>query len=360
MNIFKILSSYDGTIKEPNISAFISYLINPYEDHGLKHWFLFELIKRTASFDLLDEPLGEFRSKIGSRDYVVKIRPEFPVDIEFNEKYKRRDIDILIEIFKNDHEQPTYAICLENKINEASIADQDQLADEIQGLKQLYSSEEEKTKIGLIYLIPKFTPRAELSYNKVDCNKKVILWSLDDDSISSILRKILRKESEGFIDPLCDTIKHTLRAFLAFIENQFRNNYEYRSFPVEKQKYGKPVIEYIKEIWNDLKFNEKYKVKEIKDSLSNKIHQMSGKKLDLSTRNCQMYQVIVNDMNRTNYAVKNPEEPKYNLFFYPDEADRSIIEKFDFNDSPEDINIYYKSDGKRQAIALKDLRELGV
>ena len=35
MNIFKILASGDGSINEPNISAFFAYLIDPYEGHGL-------------------------------------------------------------------------------------------------------------------------------------------------------------------------------------------------------------------------------------------------------------------------------------------------------------------------------------
>ena len=35
MNIFKILSSNDGTLKEPNVSSFLAYLLDPNEDHGL-------------------------------------------------------------------------------------------------------------------------------------------------------------------------------------------------------------------------------------------------------------------------------------------------------------------------------------
>ncbi|TAL38636.1 MAG: hypothetical protein EPN93_03945 [Spirochaetes bacterium] len=35
MNIFKILSSYDGSINEPNISSYLAYLLDPGEDHGI-------------------------------------------------------------------------------------------------------------------------------------------------------------------------------------------------------------------------------------------------------------------------------------------------------------------------------------
>ncbi|NLV68389.1 MAG: PD-(D/E)XK nuclease family protein [Spirochaetes bacterium] len=35
MNIFRILSSYDGSINEPNVSAFLAYLLDPYSNHGI-------------------------------------------------------------------------------------------------------------------------------------------------------------------------------------------------------------------------------------------------------------------------------------------------------------------------------------
>lgn len=40
MNIFRILAQGDGAIQEPNISAFLGYLLNPNEDHGLGSRFL--------------------------------------------------------------------------------------------------------------------------------------------------------------------------------------------------------------------------------------------------------------------------------------------------------------------------------
>jgi hypothetical protein len=40
MNIFKILAQGDGTINEPNVSAFLGYLLDPNEDHGLGSKFL--------------------------------------------------------------------------------------------------------------------------------------------------------------------------------------------------------------------------------------------------------------------------------------------------------------------------------
>ena len=42
MNIFKVLADGDGSINEANISAFLSFLLNPKNDHGLND----ELLKR--------------------------------------------------------------------------------------------------------------------------------------------------------------------------------------------------------------------------------------------------------------------------------------------------------------------------
>ena len=44
MNIFKILSLYDGSIKEPNISSFLAYLLDLNEDHGLSDLLLKNII----------------------------------------------------------------------------------------------------------------------------------------------------------------------------------------------------------------------------------------------------------------------------------------------------------------------------
>lgn len=326
MNIFKILSSYDGTLKEPNISAFLSYLIDPNEDHGLGNWFVIELMKNSSDFKLLSETTDAFRSKLENGNYTVNIKPEFTVESNNN---KRRDIDILIEIFSSNSEKPSYAICLENKIYETSIADKNQLIDEMIGLQNLYNSDGiSNTKIGLIYLIPKLTNKAKESFEKVSGNKKCIFWKEDENSISFFIKKILQLEADGRIDPVYDTMKYTLRSFLSFIENDFKSTYEYKSNYVEKQNYGKPVIEYITDIYNSLDDDQDYEVKEIKEKLSKLIYSKTKRNLDLTTRNCQMYQVIVNDMNRTNYAVKNPEDMKYNLFYYPNTDNRKVIKKF--------------------------------
>lgn len=45
MNIFKILGSGDGKIKEPSITEFLAFILDPYCDHGLGAHFLESFLK---------------------------------------------------------------------------------------------------------------------------------------------------------------------------------------------------------------------------------------------------------------------------------------------------------------------------
>lgn len=45
MNIFKILSSGNASIKEPNVSAFLYFLLDPLEIHGFNDSFLQGFLK---------------------------------------------------------------------------------------------------------------------------------------------------------------------------------------------------------------------------------------------------------------------------------------------------------------------------
>ena len=102
MNIFKILSSYDGRINEPNISAFLSFLINPQEEHGLKFSLLnIMLEKLVKENNIANKRINNFLKYYTK--YEVDIKPEYPVNvIETKTKNERRDIDILIEIYKDN------------------------------------------------------------------------------------------------------------------------------------------------------------------------------------------------------------------------------------------------------------------
>lgn len=50
MNIFRILAQGDGSINEPNVSAFLGYLLDPNEDHGLGSIFLERFLQLHYNF----------------------------------------------------------------------------------------------------------------------------------------------------------------------------------------------------------------------------------------------------------------------------------------------------------------------
>ena len=53
MNIFKILSSGDQKLKEPAVTSFLAFLLDPYESHGLKAELLNKILKPIAESDIV-------------------------------------------------------------------------------------------------------------------------------------------------------------------------------------------------------------------------------------------------------------------------------------------------------------------
>lgn len=103
MNIFKILASGDGSINEPNVSAFLSYLINPNEDHGLRNHFLkkilLELIKNNLNNNFLKNKLLIDYKKMGKHnkmqitdDDIRSFKEDLSVDVYLEEAFKQNEI----------------------------------------------------------------------------------------------------------------------------------------------------------------------------------------------------------------------------------------------------------------------------
>ena len=63
MNIFKILNNGHGNVSETNVSAFLGYLLNPNEDHGLKDEFLKQLLDQIFNSKEKLEPLFDKKIK---------------------------------------------------------------------------------------------------------------------------------------------------------------------------------------------------------------------------------------------------------------------------------------------------------
>lgn len=111
MNIFRILSSNDGSINEPNVSSFLAYLLDPNEDHGISSLLLQELLNDIIEINNLLLSKIQFNNRITDLSkysgYSINIIPELSVNFEKIGKRKRRDIDIVIEICKSSAKSGT-------------------------------------------------------------------------------------------------------------------------------------------------------------------------------------------------------------------------------------------------------------
>jgi hypothetical protein len=221
MNIFRILSSNDGSINEPNVSSFLAYLLDPNEDHGISSLLLQELLSDITKIN------PDFLNKIKFNDritdlskysgYSINIIPELSVNLEKKGKKKRRDIDIIIEIIDDNKSEIIYSICLENKITDASIVKGDsQLEDELKGLENYYSESDCNPEIYVIYLTPYPSNTSNNSFEKLDYDKKYHLyWDNDHNSVFNKLIKIFNNERDGLIDPINNQSSYLIKSFLS-------------------------------------------------------------------------------------------------------------------------------------------------
>lgn len=323
MNIFRILSSYDGSINEPNVSSFFAYLLDPSEDHGLSGLFLQNMLEE---FIMQDKT---FLSKITYNNHItdlsrlsrfnIIISPEFAVYLNRENTKKKRDIDILIEITEGGSDKPLYSICIENKITDSSIIKNDsQLEEELEGIKNYYAENASDPEIYLIYLTPYPSIKSNESFNKLEYDRKIhLFWDNADNSIFSKLNSIFNNESSGKIDPINDQAMYLIKSFQSFIRTGFKSYIEDKKERQEKNSYGKPVLDYLIEFTSTLLQDKIYTIENIREGFSTYVKDKSNIELHKATRNAYILASIVNDKNRGHYNVKDPADIRRNLFFYP-------------------------------------------
>ncbi|TXK83458.1 PD-(D/E)XK nuclease family protein [Paenibacillus sp. N3.4] len=367
MNIFKILSSNDGSINEPNVSSFLAYLLDPNENHGLNSKFL-ELFLRPIVLDNKEyykELLYNNRVRDLSKNYEVKVQAEFTVT-HTGEKQKNRDIDILIEIYNKNSiiSLPQFSFCIENKIKDGAISKGDnQLFEEISGLTSYYKNQitNENQKfplISFVFITPKKTKRAIAEFNELlskleNCNFSIpclhIIWSGEDNdednvAITSLLKDILQYESIGEIEPIYEYTKHTLKSFLSFIKSDFQSYLAEKTEIIERRNYGKPLLSYFQEIYDSLDFEEEIELSQIKEMVLNNVVSNCNTEVNKATLYAHSISTIVNEKNRKHHISKILK--KDNLFYYPSELNKKVVKKLNFDSPPEGIKIYWgdKSD----------------
>ena len=187
MNIFEVLSQGKGSINEENISSFLAYLLDPNEDHGLYTEFLERFLAQ----------LGLKSSEIDSDNFDITL--EFPVKTD-----KKYYIDLIFET-------NNYIIAIENKILESSKR-KNQLQNEYDGLKESeFYKEIGRKPIIMVSLSPQKTEE-KFNQTENDCLKE-LAWQ----EVLDILIKILEDENKCKINPINEYTKHTIKAFINFM-----------------------------------------------------------------------------------------------------------------------------------------------
>lgn len=220
MNIFKALCNGKGSINEENTSSFLGYLLNPYEDHGMKDEFVKRFLKEiNISDDIRYTDL---------QDYDVSF--EVPVRDKTT-----RNIDI---IFRTTN----HIVAIENKIKKDSCQET-QLQEEYNGLQNYINDENLKNKkILLCFLTPNIDKKEVKKYQKSIPNENFnhIEW----ESIAEILESILNDENTAIINPISDYVKHTIKAFINFIRSFLDDQIKGKSIEFELQERRYVISEY--------------------------------------------------------------------------------------------------------------------
>jgi hypothetical protein len=348
MNIFRILSSNDGSINEPNVSSFLAYLLDPNEDHGFSSLLLQSFLNKIVAIDNEFLKKIQFGGKITdlskSSGYSINILSEFTVNVE--SKKKRRDIDIVLEIIDDKSKEILYSICLENKITDLSISKNDsQLEDELNGLEAYYNEIGIKPEIYVIYLTPTPSYIAMQSFDKLQYKRKChLFWNKADDSVFNMLLKIFNDENNGLIDPINNQSSYLIKSFLSFINTDFKSYIEEKKEKSEKKNYGKPVIDILNDFANTLSFESVYQIKNIREEFSRYVWSQTNMEINNGTRNDAISLSTVNEKNRFHYYVKKPDDDRKNLFYYIDDSKKSI-KRFKLGNAI-NVKIFFNDEGE--------------
>lgn len=224
MNIFKILSNGKGTIKEPSVSAYLAYLLDPKENHGLGYEFLKRILQLSNNND----------NNVEGYDYQIFLEQAFS---QFGEK--NQIVDIVILCFENDiknKKQQAASISIENKNNLKSIylienkinsksKTENQLLKQYQALESV--KRKYKVEVFSFYITPDDDKYSDEFREQPFDDKFHLFWNGKDDvTIVSLLKELLNDETSGLIEPISEYSKHTIKAFIQFIDSKFTSERE--------------------------------------------------------------------------------------------------------------------------------------
>lgn len=243
MNIFKILANGHGTVSETNVSAFLGYLLDPNADHGIGYEFLNLFLEEVLSEKNTSD---ETDFKPYQYDYQVFFEQKFKetnnnkseaIDICivcYETKNEGKSMSVMSDFISNNKEIKSVFL-IENKIKGEPT--KGQLSNQFLAFKDQFSEIKPDFNIDNIhsvYITPetiKFNKEFDTNTNKIQ-NKTHLHWNNNDDennSIKKLLQEILIKEANYEIDPLNEYTKHTIKAFIQFINNDFKSIKEEKS-----------------------------------------------------------------------------------------------------------------------------------
>jgi hypothetical protein len=233
MNIFKILGNGHGSINEPNVNAFLGYLLAPYEDHGLGSSFLKRFL---SSLTLSDNGENEEDAQSqeehkASHEYKVFYEQEFIddkasniVDIVLVEyQLDRSGEDGKKSAFKSffsSNRKVRNIFLIEVKINDSAIT-KDQIISQYNATKKELGEKisQYDYNIKTIYL----TPSSDKYIKEFEAAKIDVKYHLTWPTVRETISNLLYDESKGEIEPIDNYIRHTLKAFTTFIDNGFKS-----------------------------------------------------------------------------------------------------------------------------------------
>lgn len=270
MNIFKILASGDGSINEPNVSAFLAYLINPKASHGLNDELLQRLLnylknknidKFKNNFPVLDKN-GDIRNMDINSDFEIDVLMEQAFYSNYSERKDKTIVDIVLLVFSKNSaklnvKKETLAhkllitdnkkvidnlkqiVLIEVKIKDSSSRElqlEEQYKNTIKKLEELKIDNPEK-KLSLIYIAPD-KEKSNTNYDTFvksfpEALSVPVYWNTNDKNdenknigLSQDLKDILKDEQEAAIEPIAEYTKQTIKSFITFIDNDFRSSIE--------------------------------------------------------------------------------------------------------------------------------------
>lgn len=253
MNIFRTIASGKHSFREEFVSAFLAYLLSHKMDHGLGFTFLSRLLNHIATrnqANQLKELAAHFKSRLWEN--IFDDNGNQPV-VELEFKYPGGFIDIVIKC-------ENWFIMIENKIVQSSKK-ANQLKEQYKGMQEVLRDKGflDECRILIIYLVPAsqsggdwaISPSFYEELDKVKLrdgdHKALVSWQpttceeIDTVSVVSIIREIMKHESEGMVAPISTEVRHALLSLIDFAMGEFQG-FHYEKAASKKSSEPKTTV----------------------------------------------------------------------------------------------------------------------